>query len=86
MSTLWLRVSAVIISDAKQAFADSGAPFIVTQHTNFAHGKWEKLLGSTNIWKDRAEMGLSGTCGVYDVSVGLRSTAGLHTDTHILPL
>ncbi len=46
-----VRVSAVIIPDAEQAFADSGAPFIVTQHTNFAQGKWEKLLGSTNIWK-----------------------------------
>lgn len=36
--------------------------------------------------EEQAETELSGTCGVYDVSVGLRSTAGLHTDTHILPL
>lgn len=43
-----VSVSAVIISDAEQASTDSVAPFIVTQHTSFAHGKWEKLLGSTN--------------------------------------
>lgn len=44
-----VRVSAVIISDAEQDFTDSSAPFIITQRTTFAHGKWEKLLGSANI-------------------------------------
>lgn len=39
---------------------------------------------SANIWKQRANF--SGTCGVYNVSVGLRATAGLHTDAHVLPL
>lgn len=29
---------------------------------------------------------LSGTCGVYDVSIRLRSTTGLHADAHVLPL
>lgn len=51
VSTLWVRVSAVIISDAEQASTDSGAPFIVTQRMDVAHGKWEKLLGSANIWQ-----------------------------------
>lgn len=46
-----VSVSAVIISDAAQAFADSSAPFIVTQRADCAPGKWEKLLGSTNIWQ-----------------------------------
>lgn len=31
-------------------------------------------------------LGGGGTCGVLDVSVGLRSAAGLRPDAHVLPL
>lgn len=31
-------------------------------------------------------MTLSGTCGVYDVSIRLRAATGLHADANVLPL
>lgn len=67
-------ISAAIHWDSSQ----TAAPLFILR-SNL--GKWQKPAGSANICKTEL-----GTCGVYSVSIRLKSTASLHTDTHILPL
>lgn len=64
------------------------AVLLSSLHNSTSFALWEvgETAGEHKHFAGRAEAELSGTCGVYDVSVGLRSTAGLHADTHILPL
>lgn len=75
-----LRASPVIIFDTEQVFTAA----LVSSLRNPPEDVGETAGESANIWKQRANF--SGTCGVYNVSVGLRATAGLHTDAHVLPL
>lgn len=50
MSTLWLVCLLQLFLMLSRP-SDSSAPFIVMQRSHCAHGKWEKLLASTNIWR-----------------------------------
>lgn len=44
------------------------------------------ILDSEQVSMKLQEGEIFGTCGVYHVSVWLRSSSGLHTETHVLPL